>query len=125
MSEFHTMPDGTLVSGPSEILQALYSVYERNQKINNASKYHACEIVRIKDSVREITESLMPTYNYYDAYAIASILAGKKVEIISPDILTDSSGTPGTYYTVEAPEGLVGFYVLPEHLIEGDTRNDI
>ena len=111
-------PDGsyTVLSGARAGVTAYMEAMNRTAMIDKTSKFHSNQRVRVKNEITKIIETLMPTYRYLDARHIANSLAGSEVEVISPDLLTDSQGVWGTYYSISSDAG--EFYVLPEDLLE-------
>lgn len=110
------MPDGSIALGPKVVIDAYARALNRSMEIDRKSKYHSGQVVRVKDDVIGIINTLIPTYNYTDARHIALLVAGKYASILGVDELTNN-GVVGTYYSIE-PELYHGFLVLPESLLE-------
>lgn len=116
MNTICRMRDGTIISGPSEILDIYESIVADRQNMWQDAKFKEDEVVKIKYDISAIVKVLHPTYHYHDAYMIAKSIAGEVATIISIDKLYDK-GILGTYYSVVMKDSSM-WYVLPESLIE-------
>lgn len=110
--------ENVIYEGPDAVLKALQESFKRTAKINEESKYHSGQIVRIKDEPSAIVNALVPAYDFNKATLISIMIAGAQAYIITPDILTDEQDNLGYYYTVEVDAYGGGFFVLPENLLE-------
>ena len=105
------------IVAPPEFMTTYDYILNRNAMIDEKSKFHTDQMVKIKDDRVALINHLMPPYRYQDAKMLANSLAGSLATIISPDELIDKNGNLGTYYTIET-SNTIGFYILSEDLLE-------
>lgn len=110
------MSDGTIMSGPPEILDIIEGIRSKKQEMWKSAKFKEDEVVKIKDDISSLTRCFQFVYNYTDARMIANEIRGKLANVISVDELSDKN-VLGIYYSVEMQDTGI-WYVIPEDLLE-------
>lgn len=116
MTDFRTMPDGTIAFGPSIVLDAFQDVIQKQIQLDEDAKFHPDEKV-------QVTASFDDLVNYYvgsgetmhEAKEHALKIVGREGYNVGT-IIHATQCDEGMFYTLELPMLIMEF--LPERFIE-------